>query len=135
MVRTKNLRNDVLFRRFLNGDDAPLRNKTGSLQTRTAPDGTVLLEGYGHNLYAEFRPDDETPIIYTGPREWAKEQYPPNKRGWPQTAQHITNLINEAKELDVEYRLREENFHTAGIPTPPGDLAAIGRLGGYSGTA
>lgn len=131
MTASKNLRNDVLFRRFLTGDDEPLRNTTGSLTTRVAPDGTVLLEGYGHNLYAEFRPEDDEPIIYEGNREWARAQYPTNKRGIPQTVRHINNLIEEAEELGVDVTVSDRALRTAGVPAPPGDLSAIGRLGGW----
>lgn len=131
MTQTKNLTNATVFRRFLTGDDEPLRNHTGSLTTRVARDGTVLLEGYGHNLYAEFRPNDDEPIIYVGNRDWAWDQYPPNKPGMPQTVRHINNLISEAEELGVDFATSDRALRTAAVPRAPGDLSAIGRLGLY----
>jgi len=130
MTQTKNLRNDVLMRRFLTGDDALLRNKTGTLQTRTAPDGTVLLEGYGHNLYAERTTDGDV-TIYVGNREWAWEQYPNGKPGKPTTARHIDSLISEAEEVGVDFREDSRDLRTAGQSNATGDLGAIGRLGLY----
>lgn len=130
MTQTKNLRNDEVFRRFLTGDDEPLRNHTGSLTTRIARDGTVLLEGYGHNLYAERRPSGQV-IVYEGNIEWAWNQYPAKKPGMPQTVRHMRNLMDEADELGVDYTTEERALRTAGVPRAPGDLSAIGRIGGW----
>lgn len=134
-MATKNLTNGVLMRRFLTGDDEPLCNRTDnggpSLRTRQAPDGTVLLVGYGHNLYAENRPDGDL-IIYEGNREWARDQYPPKKRGVPQSVQHINNLISRAEELDVSFETSDRAPRTAGVPNGAGDLSEIGRLGGFN---
>lgn len=120
------------MRRFLTGDSEPLSNQTRSLVTRIARDDTVLLEGYGHNLYAERRTDG-TVVIYVGVREWAWDQYPPGKRGKPTTARHIDTLIDMADDLGVDYIESAKNPATAGTPTAPGDLASIGRLGGFDG--
>jgi len=130
MTQTKNLRNDTVYRRFLTGDDSFLRNKTGTLKTRTAPDGTVLLVGYGHNLYAERTTDGEV-TIYVGNREWAWEQYPDGKPGKPTTARHIDNLISEAEEVGVDFTEDSRDLRTAGTSDATGDLGAIGRLGLY----
>lgn len=129
MSQTKNLTNSTVFRRFLTGEDEPLRNHSGSVTTTVAPDGSVLLEGYGHNLYAERRPNGDI-IVYEGTRQWAWDQYPEGKRGKPTTARHIDNLISEADALDVDYSVSDRSLRTAGIPNGAGDLAAIGRLGG-----
>lgn len=126
MVTNAKLSNETLFRRFLTGDDALMRNGRGSIMTRELDKGAMAVEGYGNCMYALRRPDGRV-IIFEGWKVWALDQYPDGQPGSPTTAQHINKLIKLAKqEKDVTYLKSQDTPTTPGGPTLMTDSSQIG---------